>query len=101
MDQTLVGKQAQDITGALDKIQQLQGKTFLLHDNPDRQMGFIAQEAKEVVPEVVWVDPNTPEHYHFTQYDRLTALLCEGIKELMGEVRSLRTRVEALEQNLP
>jgi uncharacterized protein (UPF0248 family) len=93
--------EVQDITGALEKIELLQGKTFLLNDNPDRQMGFIAQEVKEVVPEVIWIDKTDPEQYHFMQYDRLTALLCEGIKELMGEVRSLKARVAVLEANLP
>ena len=93
--------EVEDITGALNKIQRLQGKTFILNDNPDRQMGFIAQEAKEVVPEVVWVDQNTPEKYHFMQYDRLTALLCEGIKELVGEVQGLKARIATLEGNLP
>jgi hypothetical protein len=89
----------QDITGALDKIQRLQSKTFLLRDNPDRQMGFVAQKAKEVVPEVVWVDPNTPEQYHFMQYDRLTALLTEGIKALLLKVTALEARVAVLEGN--
>ena len=79
----------------------MQGKTFLLNDNPDRQMGFIAQEVKEVVPEVIWIDKSDPEQYHFMQYDRLTALLCEGIKELLGEVKSLKARVAVLEANLP
>ena len=62
-------------------------------------MGFIAQEVKEVVPEVVWVDENTPEQYHFMQYDRLTALLCEGIKELLSEAQVLKARISALEGN--
>ena len=31
------------------------------------------------------------------QYDKLTALLCEGIKELVAEVNSLKARVATLE----
>jgi hypothetical protein len=88
-------KEIEDITGALDKIGRLQGRTFLLHDNPERQMGFIAQEVKEVVPEVIWVDQEDPEKHHFMQYDRLTALLCEGIKELTARVAALEARIPA------
>jgi hypothetical protein len=85
----------QNITGALAKIGQLQGKSFILNGEPQRQIGFIAQEVKEVVPEVVVIDTNSEEHYHFMQYDKLTALLCEGIKELVAEVNSLKARVNA------
>ena len=37
------------------------------------------------------------EQYHFLQYDKITALLCEGIKELVAEVKSLKARVATLE----
>jgi hypothetical protein len=86
----------QNITGALAKIGQLQGKSFLLNEDPTkRQIGFIAQEVKEVVPEVVVIDTNSEEQYHFMQYDKLTALLCD--KELVAEVNSLKARVATLE----
>ena len=91
--------EVQPITGALAKVSQLQGRTFVMNGEPERKMGFIAQEVKEVVPEVIWVDKSTPEEYHFMQYDRLTALLCEGIKELLGKVTALEARVAALEGN--
>ena len=87
----------QNITGALTKIGQLQGKSFILNGEPKRQIGFIAQEVKEVVPEVVVVDENSEEQYHFMQYDKLTALLCEGIKELVSKVNTLEARVATLE----
>ena len=87
----------QDLTGALDKIQQLQPKSFLLNDNPNRQIGFLAQEVREICPEVVWTDPDDPQQFHFLQYDKLTALLAQGIKELLAEVNSLKARVATLE----
>jgi hypothetical protein len=85
----------QNLSGCLAKIGQLQGKSFIL--NGVSQIGFIAQEVKEVVPEVVVVDENSEEQYHFLQYDKLTALLCEGIKVLVAEVNSLKARVATLE----
>jgi hypothetical protein len=87
----------QNLSGCLAKIGQLQGKSFILNGDPKRQIGFIAQEVKEVVPEVVVVDENSEEQYHFMQYDKLTALLCEGIKELVAKVNSLEARVATLE----
>ena len=60
-------------------------------------MGFIAQEVVETVPEVVWIDKSEPEQYHFMQYDRLTALLCEGIKEQQVIIEQMAARVTALE----
>ena len=86
----------QNITNALATIAQLQGKTFVLNGNPDRQMGFIAQEVQEVVPEVVFVDETTDDNWHFLQYDRMVALLCKGVKELSSKVTSLEARVTAL-----
>ena len=70
-------------------------------------MGFIAQEVIEVCPEVVLVD-DSEDHWHWMQYEKLTALLCEGIKEqqslitsLTSKVASLETRLTALEGNPP
>jgi hypothetical protein len=89
--------EVQNITGALDKIVQLQGKTFILNDNPDRQMGFIAQEVMEVVPEVVFIDNSDENQWHFLQYDRMVALLCEGIKEQQVMISNLQTTVSNLQ----
>jgi hypothetical protein len=89
--------EVENITNALSKIGQLQGKTFILNDSPTRQMGFIAQEVKLVCPEVIVIDENSDDHWHFMQYDKLTALLCEGIKEQQVMISALTARVAALE----
>jgi hypothetical protein len=85
------------IERALEKIVQLQGKTFKIYDNEAREMGFIAQEVLPVLPEAVYIDKSDENRYHFLKYDKLTALLCEGIKELLGKVSSLEARVQSLE----
>ena len=85
------------IEDALEKIAQLQGKTFRMHGNEEREMGFVAQEVLPIVPEVVWIDDSDENRYHFLKYDKLTALLCEGIKELLGKVTTLEAKVAALE----
>lgn len=76
------------ITGALDKIEQLVGVIYNRNDmdgNP-LQMGLIAQNAKPVVPEVVH---EREDGKLGIAYANLVALLIEGIKELRDEVRSL------------
>lgn len=85
------------IENALDKISKLEGKTFRMHDNVSRDMGFIAQEVLPVVPEVVVTDENDENRFLFLKYDKLTALLCEGIKELAKKVESLEANVAALQ----
>ena len=80
----------QDITNALDKVKQLQGKTFVYNGCSGRQMGMIAQDVKPIVPEVVMVDD---DGYHLLCYDRLVALLCESIKELEKRVAILENKI--------
>ena len=62
-------------------------------DTTNRQMGFIAQELIAQAPETVFVDTSTEDNYHYVQYDRLTALLCEAIKELAAKVASLEAKI--------
>ena len=80
----------QDITNALDKVKQLQGKTFVYNGCSGRQMGMIAQDVKPIVPEVVMEDD---EGYHLMCYDRLVALLIESIKELEQRVQILENKI--------
>jgi hypothetical protein len=53
-----------------------------------REIGVIAQEVEEVLPELV------PEFhgYKTVLYDRLVALLIEAVKELMEEVNKLKEK---------
>ena len=62
-----------------------------------KQMGLIAQDILNIVPEVVMVDEDTEEKYLYLQYDKLIALMNEGIKEVNNKVNALETRVNALE----
>jgi hypothetical protein len=48
----------------------------------DRQIGFIAQELKEILPEVVMGDQNG---YLSVDYGRLTPVLVEAIKAMKAE----------------
>lgn len=85
------------IDGALDKILSLRGVYFDWIDkknhSANRQMGLIAQEAENIIPEVV--DSST--EYYSMQYAPLTALLIEGLKEFHVEVEKNFVMVKAMQ----
>jgi hypothetical protein len=76
------------ITGALDKVDQLNGYTFDRTDvNLPRQTGVIAQEVLKVLPEAVM---GTEETKYSVAYGNMVGLLIEAIKELRAEVAELK-----------
>lgn len=58
------------------------------------KIGLIAQELEDIVPEVVHEDE---KGYKYVQYQQLTALLIEAIKEQHALVQSLSAKVAILE----
>jgi hypothetical protein len=80
------------IGNALAIVNQLRGTTFNradLEGNP-RQVGFIAQELQQIVPEVVHEHPSNG--LLSVSYGNLVALLVEAVKELSREVAELKAR---------
>ena len=90
------------IPNALEKVNNLRGVNFEWKDTENHskgvKMGFIAQEAKEIIPEVV----SKSGEYYSMQYASITALLVEAVKEQNKEFRTqnaeLKKRVEQLEE---
>jgi hypothetical protein len=100
------------IDNALEKVLRLNGVYFKwnrLHRETlkrsngltSRQVGLLAQQVREVVPELVseWADEGA-EDYLAVDYSRLNALTVEAIKELKAENNTLRERIEILEHKL-
>lgn len=101
------------ISDAVSRIRSIRGVTFDWNDrafeagfSPAKRhdVGVIAQEIMEVLPEAVRFAPfdrdvnrigtsKSGENYLTVQYEKLTALLIEAVKELAG-------RVEELEKNM-
>jgi len=89
------------INNALDKVASLRGITYSWNEmglssfdvEPvppylmDREVGLIAQEVQEVLPEVVVTRTNG---YLAMRYERVVPLLVEAIKELRQQVNELR-----------
>ena len=93
----------QTLTNALDKVKQLRGVTYdwIDEDGPTR-IGFIAQEVESVVPELTFVNNNSPENYMGVHYENTVALLVEAIKELTSGttlVENMQTQTILAEDN--
>jgi hypothetical protein len=88
------------IPWALKKVQRLRGVNFEWKDaerhEPGRQMGFIAQEAVEVIPEVV----DGEEGHYAMSYGPITALLVEAIKEQQAQIETFKVENERLKQRV-
>ena len=88
------------VYNALDKVKALRGVYFNWNKEafPDKnfgskdELGFIAQEIENVVPEIVTKD-NTKEEYRSVKYDKLVALLVEAIREQQIQIDSLKSQL--------
>ena len=69
------------IEGALDKVCAIGGYTYMMNDKPST--GLIAQEVREVLPEVVH---GSEETSYSLAYGNVIGLLVEAIKELKEKI---------------
>ena len=92
-------KNIEKIPDALEKLNNLRGVNFEWRDTENHfkglQMGFIAQEAKEVIPEVV----EKKGEYYSMQYAPITALLVEAVKEQQKMIDELKKEISILKAN--
>ncbi|MEX0987976.1 MAG: tail fiber domain-containing protein, partial [Bacteroidales bacterium] len=68
--------------------------------NENRQIGFIAQEIEEVLPELVETDE---QGYKSVDYSKITAVLIQAMKEQQTEIDDLRKenlKISELEEKL-
>ena len=80
------------MTGALEKVQALNGYTFTYKRDGRESAGVIAQEVQQVMPTAVTVQEDGIQDTGFltVQYDQLHAVLIEAIKELKAEIEALK-----------
>ena len=86
-----------DSNDAWIKVNQTQAKSFKYQECEGRQYGFIAQDIKPLIPELVNVDNESEEKYMYLHYDRFSALHHEAIKELYKIIQGLEARIVQLE----
>jgi hypothetical protein len=95
------------LTDSLNKVLKLRGVQFNWKQDEypehnfseERQVGFIAQEVAEVLPEVV-NKSNDEEGFYSVSYGRIVPVLVEAIKELKAENESLKTKLTEETQSL-
>jgi len=102
------------IVDALGKIKALKGITYYPNqlaselsgdDSKVQRVGVIAQDVAAVLPQIVKAAPfdigpdgtsKSGENYLTVQYDKLTALLIEAVKELGAKVERLQGEIDQL-----
>ena len=84
-------KDVKTIENALDKVSKLRGVEYTRKSNDEREIGVIAQEVKEIVPELVSIQETEDslsddglKDIHTMKYQNTVGLLIEAIKELKG-----------------
>jgi hypothetical protein len=86
----------QPIQNALEKVESISGNTYdwkegfeELHSHKGNDVGVIAQEIEEILPQIV---TNRDNGYKAVQYEKLVPLLIEAIKELSAKVKQLENK---------
>jgi hypothetical protein len=77
--------------GALGKVLKLEGVSYNKKSNGQKELGLIADDVLDVIPEVVSSKDGKAEALH---YSRLTAVLVEAVKELTNKVESLEAQLQ-------
>jgi hypothetical protein len=89
----------QPLQNALGKIEQLRGVSYDLKESGKHEIGVIAEEVGQVVPEVVSFEQNGKDA-RGVDYSRLTALLIEAVKQQQREIRDLKSELRTTRQTL-
>ena len=87
------------VDNALDKVCQLDGVTFdWIEEKRGSSAGVIAQNVEEVLPTAVKEvkELNGDDTHKVVDYNQLSALFIESIKELKEENKELRAMIEEL-----
>ena len=81
------------LKNSLEKVNKLQGKSFTLNNDitGKKNIGMIAQEVLEVVPELVKLGENG---YYSINYANTVALLIEAIKEQQKQIDELKKKID-------
>jgi len=85
----------QPLHNALGMVEQLRGVSYNLKDSGKHEIGVIAEEVGEVVPEVVSYEENGKDA-RGVDYSRLTALLIEATKEQQALIHEQQAQIARL-----
>ncbi|HEX4770541.1 MAG TPA: tail fiber domain-containing protein [Bryobacteraceae bacterium] len=80
----------QTLPDALAKVQRMRGVSYDLKENGKHEIGVIAEEVGQVLPEIVSWDKNGKDA-NGVDYTRLTAVLIEAVKQQQHEIEEQQT----------
>ena len=92
-----------DIPYGLDAVKSLKPRKYKMKANDLEQVGFIAQEVKDIIPEVAELttvehsDKENQDQYGLS-YGHLTAVLTKAIQELLVKLEAAEARITKLEE---
>jgi hypothetical protein len=86
-------KNIKTIDNALTTVTSLRGVTFEWKEGGSKSIGLIAQEVKEIVPDIVSSDDTG---YLGIKYTNIIGLLVEAIKEQQVQINTLKKQIEKL-----
>jgi hypothetical protein len=69
---------------------QLQGVSYKLKDSDVKEIGFIAEQIEQVLPEAVIYKDGKPDS---VAYSRITAILVEALKEQQRQINELKEKL--------
>ena len=70
---------------------------FVKNHKPGRQIGLIAQEIEDIIPEVMTEGELKGKDWKGVNYSKLTAMLIGAVKEQQKQIEELKTRITELE----
>jgi hypothetical protein len=90
------------LESSLDKVMNLKGVEYVWNNGSrkgQKDIGFIAQEVEEIIPEIVRekeVIFNKEENYKTVDYEKITAVLVEAMKEQQDQINDLKKEIQTL-----
>ena len=87
------------LDNALAKVEQLRGVSYDLKESGKHEIGVIAEEVGQVVPEVVSYEENGKDA-RGVDYTRLTALLIEAVKQQQRQIRTQQGQIRVQQQQI-
>ncbi len=86
------------IEGALEKVLRLRGVNYKPLDGEAREIGLVAEEVGEVLPEIVRYEDNGVDARSI-DYSRIVAVLIEAVKAQQVQIDSLRQQMAEKQRN--
>lgn len=80
------------LNASLDTVKKLRGVRFNWKDSGKGDIGFIAEEVNQIIPEIV--QKNDKDEPISIDYSKITAVLVETVKELSRKIEILEERVK-------